>query len=181
MNDPGLDGEINKDATQVEHERSHSSHGADDNPDNLDKFQQAFLNPSRWWFASTAFPLIAGTFGPMASAFNICALVEHWRVSMPPGQTQAQGTTIPDPQWLIAINAVSLVFAIVANVALLMNMARRMSFVVAQPITIIGWYVAAFILVGLAIAATYDMPLNDGDKGIRVLTGVSLHGHCIHE
>lgn len=54
---------------------------------------------SRWWFASTASPLIAGTFGPMASAFNICALVEKWREHIPDGKTEDTGTSIQDPTW----------------------------------------------------------------------------------
>lgn len=54
---------------------------------------------SRWWFASTAFPLVAGTFGPMASAFSICALVVRWRVSIPPGGVEEHGIYIDDPKW----------------------------------------------------------------------------------
>jgi hypothetical protein len=54
---------------------------------------------SRWWFASTAFPLIAGTFGPMASAFSICALAVHWRVEIPPGAAEQNGIELPDPKW----------------------------------------------------------------------------------
>lgn len=51
---------------------------------------------------------------------------------------------------LLAINGVSLAFALVANLALLFNMARRIPFPIAQPITIIGWYVSGFMLIGLA-------------------------------
>ena len=54
-----------------------------------------------WWFTSTAFPLIAGTFGPMASAFSICALAGHWRQEIPPGQNEETSTTVPDPKWFI--------------------------------------------------------------------------------
>ena len=64
--------------------------------------EQSFLNPSRWWLASTAFPLLAGTFGPMASAFNICALVETWRMDIPPGlgpNVEGLGTRVEDPKW----------------------------------------------------------------------------------
>lgn len=51
---------------------------------------------------STAFPLIAGTFGPMASAFSICALVVHWRVWIPPdGGTEEHGIFIEDPRWYV--------------------------------------------------------------------------------
>ena len=69
---------------------------------------------------------------------------------------------------LIAVNAVSLTFALISNLALLMNMARRLSFSIAQPITIIGWYLASIMLIGLVIAATYDLPLPSGED--RALT-----------
>lgn len=48
---------------------------------------------------------------------------------------------------LLAINGISLGFALIANFSLLLNMARRLSFSVAQPITIIGWYLSSFLLV----------------------------------
>jgi potassium channel subfamily K len=51
-----------------------------------------------------------------------------------------------------AINAVSLVFALIANLALSLNMARRIRFEVAQPIIIIGWYISSFLLLGILIA-----------------------------
>jgi len=54
---------------------------------------------SRWWFASTACPLIAGTFGPMANAFSICALGNSWRVYIPPGSNETHGQEIKDPDW----------------------------------------------------------------------------------
>lgn len=40
-----------------------------------------------------------GTFGPVASAFNLCALVEKWRTSIPPGGTEEHGNDIKDPKW----------------------------------------------------------------------------------
>src|SRR5436190_23817741 len=54
---------------------------------------------------------------------------------------------------LMAVNAVSLVFALVANMSLLLNMAHRLSFSVAQPITIIGWYISSFLLIVLVALA----------------------------
>jgi len=51
---------------------------------------------SRWWFASTALPLVAGTFGSMANAFSICSLVESWRVTTPPDGKEDE---ITDPKW----------------------------------------------------------------------------------
>jgi potassium channel subfamily K len=148
MNDPGLDEPISTGAQEVEREQSSQPK----DPDGADA-DAAYLQPSRWWFASTAFPLMAGTFGPMASAFNICALAAKWRSIQYPGDSEDNGQVVQDPSWLIGINAVSLVIALIANLALLMNMAKRLSFKIAQPITIIGWYISGFILVGLVIAA----------------------------
>lgn len=90
----------------------------------------------------------------MANAFSICALVETWRVYIPPGKDEGHGDRIEDPKWLIAVNSISLVFALVANLALLLNMARRVSFTIAQPITIVGWYLAGLLLMALVIVAS---------------------------
>ena len=93
MNDPGL-GEPIADAASIvqsKHEkRQENSAGP-----NVSEVQQE----ARWWYASTAFPLIAGTFGPMANAFSICALVQNWRVSIPKGGSEGHGIDIPDPKW----------------------------------------------------------------------------------
>ena len=64
---------------------------------------------------------------------------------------------------VIAINSVSLVSAVVANIALLMNMARRLRFVIAQPITIIGWYLTSFLMIALVAAAAGDLKLPAGE------------------
>ncbi len=116
MNDPGLDTSISNDAKVIESQKQSDEH------DEVEEDEQAFLAPrcvrvcsprgvlswtdgltlewhSRWWFASTAFPLAAGTFGPMASAFSICALAIHWRVDVPPGTAEAFGTYVDDPPW----------------------------------------------------------------------------------
>ena len=49
---------------------------------------------------------------------------------------------------LLAINGISLGCALISNFSLLLNMARRLKFSIAQPITIIGWYIASFLLIG---------------------------------
>lgn len=90
----------------------------------------------------------------MANAFSICALPEKWRVYIPPGSDEGHGFTVEDPKWLIAINSVSLVFALVANMFLLLNMARRVSFAVAQPITVVGFYTASLLLMALVGVAS---------------------------
>lgn len=52
-----------------------------------------------WWFLSTAFPMIAGTLGPVASAFSICSLAEPWRQNLVPGADIQSAVEIPDPPW----------------------------------------------------------------------------------
>jgi potassium channel subfamily K, other eukaryote len=91
--DPGLDEPAQEAAHEVEHELY------DQDRNQAEREEQDFLDPSRWWFASTACPLLAGTFGPMANAFSICALVEKWRVYMAPGIDEAHGEPIEDPHW----------------------------------------------------------------------------------
>ena len=120
-----------------------------------DKMQQtmdndnAHLDPSRWFFASSLFPMVAGTLGPVASAFSICALVRPWRQHYPPGSDIQKAIYIEDPKWSLAINGIQLVIAIVANMALLLNMTKRLRFTIAQPITIFGWYFSAICLIVL--------------------------------
>ena len=95
MNDPGLDEPIAENAKEVEdHYDSSDSDILDD-----DNEIKSFLLPARWWYASTAFPMIAGTFGPMANTFSICALVQYWRVEIPPNGTEGHGKDIKDPTW----------------------------------------------------------------------------------
>ncbi|RYO89413.1 hypothetical protein DL764_008581 [Monosporascus ibericus] len=118
---------------------------------------QTHLDPTRWWFASAAFPMVAGTLGPVASAFSICALVEKWRQMIPPGSDITKAEFIQDPVWLLAVNGVQLIIAVIANVFLLLNMTKRVRFSIAQPITIVGWYISAICLV--ALAATAGGPL----------------------
>lgn len=49
----------------------------------MDEEETNSPTPAMWGYASTMFPLVAGTFGPMANAFSICALVENWTVEEP--------------------------------------------------------------------------------------------------
>jgi potassium channel subfamily K len=98
----------------------------------------------------------------LASAFSICALAEDWRVLIPAGGTESQEVAISDPAWygtpvnvspplltssrLVAINAVSLAIGVLANLALLLGLANRLSFTISQPVTIAGWYISSILL-----------------------------------
>ncbi|UZP38812.1 hypothetical protein NXS19_006628 [Fusarium pseudograminearum] len=37
-------------------------------------FENSSNQKGHWWFLSTGFPMIAGTLGPVASAFSICSI-----------------------------------------------------------------------------------------------------------
>lgn len=167
--DPGMDNAIQDNAERVQD---------DSQPQQECTTEDDLRSPSRWWFASTACPLLAGTFGPMASAFSICALVYSWRVYIPPtpGSVEQHGIPLADPPWLIAINAISLVSALAANASLLLNMTRRLSFSIAQPITITGFFVSGMLLIAdmvvLAAMPAYGLtPTNVPNHPDAVLTG----------
>jgi potassium channel subfamily K len=160
MNDPGLEDAVPEAFDPVEKEKD----GGEEVEEQLKherEGDQEYDQANRWWFASTANPLIAGTFGPIANTFSIFALIEHWRISTPPGLTDDNGIDVPDPKWLLAINGVSLAFAIIANTSLLLNMAKRLSFSIAQPITVLGFFTAFFLLVGIIIPASM---IKSGDQ-----------------
>lgn len=69
-----------------------------------DKEDIAADDGGRHYFSSTLIPLLAGTFGPMASTFSICALVKNWRLYVPDGSTEDQALDIPDPPWLVSMH-----------------------------------------------------------------------------
>lgn len=149
MNDPGLDEPIqntaqkvtkelrsNVDAQSPRHREPKSVKEAwlQEIRDDEDEEELGFYQPKRWWFTSTVFPLIAGTFGPVANLFSVCALVQPWRI-------QAS-----DPPWLIAVNCISLFFSLLGNLFILFNFAHRVRYSIAQPFTISLWYAAAILL-----------------------------------
>lgn len=70
--------------------------------------------------------------------------------------------TRADCSRVLAVNAVSFVVAIIANLFLLANNFGRIPFKIAQPATIIGWYVASFMLIGLVAAAPSHLALPPG-------------------
>lgn len=79
-----------------------------------------------------------GTFGPMASAFNICSLSQSWSSTV-------------HLTWLVIITATSLAFGLMANVSLLLAMTERLPMRIADPVSILGWYSASSMLAISAI------------------------------
>ncbi|KAJ7026930.1 hypothetical protein C8F04DRAFT_1008592 [Mycena alexandri] len=155
MNDPGLEDPIQDEYRVVEHNVK-----ADDEPgghrkpgtgiraefrremrEDDEEEEVGYFQPKRWWFTSTAFPLVAGTFGPLANFFSACALSQTWR------EYNADGSGIPDPRWLNAITGFSLALSLIANGVLLANFGHLLRYSIAQPITISLWYLSALLLI----------------------------------
>ncbi|MCJ1350793.1 MAG: Potassium channel [Icmadophila ericetorum] len=132
-------------------------------PKDEEEAEKDRLAPSRWWFSSTLVPLIAGTFGPLATVFNLCALDTKWRLIVDPNSGEQEGQSIADPAWITAINAVSLAVGIIGNVLHLGHMAGRLPFGIAQPVTIISWFISSFLLIGLVAAVPSHAPLPAGE------------------
>lgn len=90
-----------------EHEHGQGSQGdvgdGDKEPKGIHN-DDAHLDPSRYWFAGSAFPMIAATLGPVASAFSVCALVRPWRQNFPPGSDIDLAVFIDDPIWYVCLN-----------------------------------------------------------------------------
>ncbi|KAJ5624366.1 hypothetical protein N7510_000675 [Penicillium lagena] len=168
MNDPGLDDAVADEAGVLDQPSGRHDTQNDENQAPVDN---EYPEAARWWLASTAYPLAAGTFGPMASAFNICSLAQTWRMQI---QSDGGAVDIPDPKWVIGLNALSLFCAVIANLMLSLNMARRIRFVVAQPIIIVGWYMSSILLIGLLIAfrVVGDVPTGSG----RVFSQAYFYG-----
>ena len=64
---------------------------------------------------------------------------------------------------LDAVNAISLFTSIAANLMLLAHLTGRISFPIAQPATIVLFYLTSFLLIGLVIAAPIHLQLPTGE------------------
>lgn len=132
-------------------------------------------DPTDWWFASTAIPLIAATFAPMANVLSIAALVVSWRNDLVSeicsdgvcvATTAATGPDtskgFPDPAWCVDMNIASLVCGFVGNLFLLFNFTKRVRYIVALPATIILFYFASGILIGITSSMHLYVPPKQG-------------------
>lgn len=132
-------------------------------------------DPTDWWFASTAIPLIAATFAPMANVLSIAALVVSWRnnlvteictdgVCTPTTSATAPDASIgfPDPSWCIALNIASLVCGFVGNLFLLFNFTKRVRYIVALPATIVLFWFSCGILIGITSCMHIYVPPGPG-------------------
>ncbi|KAJ7748768.1 hypothetical protein DFH07DRAFT_923344 [Mycena maculata] len=157
MNDPGLEEPIQESYKAAEHQAKDNlpDGGKTDNvkenglraefrremKEDDEEEEVGYFQPKRWWFTSTAFPLIAGTFGPLANFFSICTQSQSWR------EYTADGSLIPDPKWVTAVTSISLAMSLLANFVLLANFGHLLRYSVAQPLTIGLWFISSILLI----------------------------------
>lgn len=130
-----------------------------------------------WWFASIAIPLIAAAIGPLANVFSVAALVTSWRMCLVTGiddsgaaracrysggsttlGSRLDGHDFADPRWCYNLDVVSLIVGFVGNFFLLCNFTNRVRYIIALPVTIICWYIATGILLGITVAMELHEP-----------------------
>ena len=116
--------------------------------------------PQDWWFCSTAIPLLAATTGPLANVMSIAALVTSWRNKYNPAFPGVDSESIgfPDPRWCLGLNGASLACGFIGNIFLLFNFTRRVRYIIALPVTIVLWYFATGILMGILISMDEYVP-----------------------
>ncbi|KAK4202840.1 hypothetical protein QBC40DRAFT_338077 [Triangularia verruculosa] len=128
--------------------------------------------PQKWWFASTAIPLIAATIGPFSNVLSIVSLVSPWRLTLPDNGTPFSDNRgsddaawgIPDPKWEIIPNIFSIIFGFLGHLFLLLNFTRRVRYIVALPLSILFWLLSALILIVVEIVmAIYAPPVAPGE------------------
>ena len=122
--------------------------------------------PQDWWFCSTAIPLLAATTGPLANVLSIAALVTSWRNNYDPTSpgVDADSVGFADPRWCLGLNGASLACGFMGNIFLLFNFTRRVRYIVALPVTIILWYFATGILMGITISMNEFVPPHRPDQ-----------------
>lgn len=122
-------------------------------------------DPTDWWFASTAIPLLAATFAPMANLLSIAALVVYWRNEIrdpdDPALLYATSYGKRDPAWCLDLNGASLACGFVGNIFLLCNFTKKIRYIIALPVTIFLFYVASGILIGIIVGMTIYDPITD--------------------
>ncbi|KAK9321795.1 hypothetical protein V1517DRAFT_325410 [Lipomyces orientalis] len=118
----------------------------------------------KWTTMASSFPLMAAALGPVSNLFSIIALVESWIFLLNDGQL---AVFIKDPGWLLALNAVSLAFGVLANLSLLANFTGRVRYNLSQAVSIASFYFASMVLLAL-IAARYRGYLSLVKSGLDV-------------
>lgn len=68
------------------------------------------------------------------------------------------GQTFEDPRWCYWFNVASLILGFVGNFFLLCNFTGRIRYIIALPVTIVTWYLATAILIGITVHMQLTVP-----------------------
>ncbi|OJJ42477.1 hypothetical protein ASPZODRAFT_105185 [Penicilliopsis zonata CBS 506.65] len=109
---------------------------------------------SQRWLFVTGFPVLAGTLSAMALMFNICTLLSEWEVA-------DDKRPFPRCHRMVALQAVSLVIAVITYIAYALQMRRhrRPSYILW--LVILGWLVPAVLLfsvIGVVVQRHTHLP-----------------------
>ncbi|KAI6765220.1 hypothetical protein HG531_012319 [Fusarium graminearum] len=124
-------------------------------------FENASNQKEYWWFLSTGFPMIAGTLGPVASAFSICSMSEPWRQQTSPEIDIQNAPSIANPPWLLIIETVQLLVSLISNLFLLLSNRLRDSdmhdgdFIWSQSFYYGIWAAILYFVDATLLATTY--------------------------
>ncbi|KAK9328997.1 hypothetical protein V1520DRAFT_344551 [Lipomyces starkeyi] len=138
-------------------------HSTDKSQDAVEEDVFEFLH-LEWTTMASSFPLMAGALGPVSNLFSIVALVEPWIAELNDGIFDHFHS---DSAWTLALNAVSLVFGVLANVSLLANFTGRVRYNLSQAISIGSFYFASILLLAI-IGAKYRVYLLMIERGLDV-------------
>ncbi|TPR05763.1 putative cyclase family protein [Aspergillus niger] len=109
---------------------------------------------SRWWLASTSFPVLAGTISAMATIFGICAVSHGWQeiVSSDAGTAMAAQTTRA-----VTLKTISLALSATADLTLLLTMLLKWNAVRGYLATALIYFISSMLLFSL-IGVTVHQP-----------------------
>lgn len=128
----------------------------------LKEFYNSFLNSATWqisnlnvrpgddhfifWFmASSYIPLICSCSGPLSNLFSLLAIICPWKIN------KHNPSFEHDPFWCYLVNSISIVFALISNIFLLLNYRKKIRYTYCQVISISGWAIACVILTVLIV------------------------------
>ncbi|KAK5710328.1 Potassium channel [Elasticomyces elasticus] len=112
-----------------------------------------------WWFASTAIPLLAATIGPLANVLSAnVGFLEPPR-TMP--------ISVKSVQTILSLHSKDKPIKIRtgASPSTPCNFTQRIRYIVALPVSIVAWYIAAGLLMGLTIAMELHVPPTRPQQG----------------
>lgn len=118
-----------------------------------------------WFVASSYIPLLCSCSGPLSNMFSLLAIICPWK------SHKVNAVYQPDPYWCYLINSISIVFAIVSNMFLLLNYRKKIRYTYCQIISIFGWGLACIILTALIIAYYFWFYNNGYNKRYVIAEG----------